>query len=106
VPGAARSGRESELADMLGGVHPRRYNPAGFRGPSAAWAQWAQIAPDVGIQTQSVLGGLKDRTASANRAASRQVHESTGRSAGNGSLMRTVPLVLANFAATTVRRSG
>lgn len=60
-----------------------------------AWAQWAQTAPDVGIQTRSVLGGLEARTASASRVAARQVHESTGRSAGNGSLMRTAPLVLA-----------
>jgi ADP-ribosylglycohydrolase len=61
----------------------------------AAWVQWAQTAPDVGIQTRSVLSGLEARTASASRAAARQVHESTGRSAGNGSLMRTAPLVLA-----------
>ncbi|PZF66701.1 ADP-ribosylglycohydrolase family protein [Curtobacterium sp. MCPF17_047] len=60
-----------------------------------AWARWAQTAPDVGIQTRSVLGGLEARTASASRVAARQVHESTGRSAGNGSLMRTVPLVVA-----------
>jgi ADP-ribosyl-[dinitrogen reductase] hydrolase len=61
----------------------------------AAWAQWAQTAPDVGIQTQRVLSGLEARTAAASRLAARQVHESTGRSAGNGSLMRTVLLVLA-----------
>jgi ADP-ribosyl-[dinitrogen reductase] hydrolase len=61
----------------------------------AAWVQWAQTAPDVGIQTSSVLSGLEARTASASRAAARQVHESTGRSAGNGSLMRAAPLVLA-----------
>jgi ADP-ribosyl-[dinitrogen reductase] hydrolase len=60
-----------------------------------AWAQWAQTAPDVGIQTRRVLSGLEARTAAASRLAARQVHESTGRSAGNGSLMRTVPLVLA-----------
>ncbi|PZF09155.1 ADP-ribosylglycohydrolase family protein [Curtobacterium sp. MCPF17_011] len=60
-----------------------------------AWAKWALDAPDVGIQTRSVLGGLEARTASASRVAARQVHGSTGRSAGNGSLMRTVPLVLA-----------
>jgi ADP-ribosyl-[dinitrogen reductase] hydrolase len=61
----------------------------------AAWVEWAQTAPDVGIQTRSVLSGLEARTASASRVAARQVHASTGRSAGNGSLMRTAPLVLA-----------
>ncbi|QWS34905.1 ADP-ribosylglycohydrolase family protein [Curtobacterium aetherium] len=62
----------------------------------AAWVEWALTAPDVGIQTRQVLAaGLEERTAAASRVAARQVHESTGRSAGNGSLMRTVPLVLA-----------
>jgi len=60
-----------------------------------AWAQWALDAPDVGIQTREVLSGLEAWTAAASRLAARRVHESTGRSAGNGSLMRTVPLVLA-----------
>lgn len=60
-----------------------------------AWMQWALDAPDVGIQTRQVLSGLEARTAAASRLAARRVHESTGRSAGNGSLMRTVPLVLA-----------
>lgn len=59
-----------------------------------AWMQWALDAPDVGIQTRQVLSGLEARTAAASRLAARRVHESTGRSAGNGSLMRTVPLVL------------
>ena len=61
----------------------------------AAWAKWALDAPDVGIQTREVLSGLEAWTAAASRLAARRVHESTGRSAGNGSLMRTVPLVLA-----------
>ncbi|GAA1494944.1 ADP-ribosylglycohydrolase family protein [Curtobacterium herbarum] len=60
-----------------------------------AWGQWALDAPDVGIQTREVLSGLEAHTAAASRLAARRVHESTGRSAGNGSLMRTVPLVLA-----------
>ncbi|MCY1694870.1 ADP-ribosylglycohydrolase family protein [Curtobacterium sp. SL109] len=60
----------------------------------AAWADWARTAPDVGIQTRSVLAGLEARTASAARAAARLEHDQSGRSAGNGSLMRTTPLVL------------
>lgn len=61
----------------------------------AAWAAWSVNAPDVGIQTRNVLTGLEARIASVARAAARQEHEFTGRSAGNGSLMRTAPLVLA-----------
>ncbi len=60
----------------------------------AAWADWARTAPDVGIQTRSVLTGLEAHTASAARAAARLEHDQSGRSAGNGSLMRTTPLVL------------
>ncbi len=60
----------------------------------AAWAAWAQTAPDVGIQTRNVLTGLEARTAAHSRAAARQEHEYKGQSAGNGSLMRTAPLVL------------
>ncbi|MEG8036886.1 ADP-ribosylglycohydrolase family protein [Sphingomonas sp. LR61] len=61
----------------------------------AAWAAWSVNAPDVGIQTRNVLTGLEARIASVARAAARQEHEFKGRSAGNGSLMRTAPLVLA-----------
>jgi ADP-ribosyl-[dinitrogen reductase] hydrolase len=60
----------------------------------AAWADWARTAPDVGIQTRSVLTRLEARSASAARAAARLEHDQSGRSAGNGSLMRTTPLVL------------
>ncbi|MCJ1715402.1 ADP-ribosylglycohydrolase family protein [Curtobacterium sp. VKM Ac-2922] len=60
----------------------------------AAWASWAVNAPDVGIQTRNVLTGLEAHTAAHARAAARQEHEFKGQSAGNGSLMRTAPLVL------------
>ncbi|WIE66209.1 ADP-ribosylglycohydrolase family protein [Curtobacterium sp. MCLR17_036] len=72
-------------------------DPAGgsaLDGLVAAWADWARTAPDVGIQTRNVLTGLEARVASAARAAARQEHEYKGQSAGNGSLMRTAPLVL------------
>ena len=54
-------------------------------------------AKDVGIQTSSVLRtarwlGLNAHTA---REASAALHERTGRTAGNGSLMRTAPVALA-----------
>ncbi len=62
------------------------------------WHQWSLTAKDVGIQTGSVLsaasrGGVI--TAARARALSADLHERTGRTAGNGSLMRTAPLALA-----------
>ncbi len=61
------------------------------------WDEWMHDAKDVGIQTSTVLRtahwlGLHARTA---REASAALHERTGRTAGNGSLMRTAPLALA-----------
>src|SRR5690242_4709901 len=61
------------------------------------WHEWMQTAKDVGIQTSQVLraagsAGLSARTA---REASAALHNRTGRTAGNGSLMRTVPVALA-----------
>lgn len=76
----------------------------------ARWAGWATDAADVGTQTRQVLaavtvGGARgtgagsgrgaDGAAGQARAAARQVHEATGRSGGNGSLMRTAPVALA-----------
>ncbi len=78
--------------------HPRRggdpADESSLDGLVAAWAAWAQTAPDVGIQTRNVLTGLEARTAAHSRAAARQEHDFKGQSAGNGSLMRTAPLVL------------
>ena len=61
------------------------------------WHKWSHNAKDIGIQTSNVLRaahwlGLNARTA---REASAALHERTGRTAGNGSLMRTAPLALA-----------
>jgi len=61
------------------------------------WGEWMHDAKDVGVQTSSVLRaahrlGLTARTA---REASSALHKRTGRSAGNGSLMRTAPVALA-----------
>ena len=61
------------------------------------WDEWMKTAKDVGIQTSSVLRaarwlGLHARNA---REAAAALHERTGRTAGNGSLMRTAPLTLA-----------
>ncbi|KQO65144.1 ADP-ribosylglycohydrolase family protein [Curtobacterium sp. Leaf261] len=60
----------------------------------AEWSDWAQDAADVGAQTRAVFGRLAANTEDAARAAAASVHDETGRSAGNGSLMRTAPLAL------------
>jgi ADP-ribosyl-[dinitrogen reductase] hydrolase len=62
------------------------------------WYDWAQSSPDVGIQTRHVLsraarGG--EITAARARKESEALHRDTGRTAGNGSLMRTAPVALA-----------
>ncbi|WP_182111881.1 MULTISPECIES: ADP-ribosylglycohydrolase family protein [unclassified Actinotalea] len=65
---------------------------------AAGWAQWAGTATDVGIQTSRVIDAASDAgqvTAAAMRAAARELHELTGRTGGNGSLMRTAPVALA-----------
>jgi len=57
-----------------------------------AWRQWARTARDVGNQTRAVLGALGPDATTADAAqAACAHHESTGRSGGNGSLMRTAP---------------
>ncbi|BBZ62531.1 ADP-ribosylglycohydrolase family protein [Mycolicibacterium monacense] len=64
----------------------------------ARWHEWSLRAKDVGIQTRSVLSAAArsgDVTASRARAESARLHERTGRTAGNGSLMRTAPAALA-----------
>jgi ADP-ribosylglycohydrolase len=65
----------------------------------ARWVGWSRTAPDVGIQTSKVLGQVLDGgvagAAAAALAASADLHERTGHTAGNGSLMRTAPVALA-----------
>ena len=62
------------------------------------WVDWATEATDVGNQTRAVLGDVVrggHLTAAAAAAAAARFHHSTGRSGGNGSLMRTAPVALA-----------
>lgn len=61
------------------------------------WFEWSHSAKDIGIQTCTVLreAARHGLTALAARTASAAFHVSTGRAAGNGSLMRTAPLALA-----------
>jgi ADP-ribosylglycohydrolase len=69
-----------------------------------AWTSWAAEAKDVGAQTSSVIAAARRLASAAGRskvhaadfsAAAADFHARTGRSAGNGSLMRTAPLALA-----------
>ena len=65
-----------------------------------AWTAWAAEAKDVGSQTSSVIHAANQRAAAAGRPevtaedfarAAQVFHKRTGRSGGNGSLMRTAP---------------
>ncbi len=61
--------------------------------------EWFARGPaDLGIQTAQVLGTAGRSASGAELAAAAQaVHDRTGRSAGNGSLMRTGPVALAHL---------
>ncbi len=59
------------------------------------WHQWAdEDGRGIGIQTVQVMHGARDRTERALLRSSEAVHTRTGRSGGNGSLMRIGPLAL------------
>ena len=59
------------------------------------WIEWASTSKDVGAQTRAVFASIRGSiTADAALAASRVNHERFGRSAGNGSLIRTGPVAL------------
>ena len=61
---------------------------------TARWAEWASTAPDVGVQTRSILSSAPTTSARDVAAAAQRHLELTGRAGGNGSLMRTAPLAL------------
>ncbi len=65
----------------------RRSWPAGSAGRRAA--------KDVGIQTRSVLSQRVGREPKPQQPPGSYLHQRTGRSGGNGSLMRTAPVALA-----------
>lgn len=67
------------------------------------WMGWAAGAKDVGTQTRAVFRAAR-RASDANdwpmdsvycRGSAEELHQRTGRTAGNGSLMRTAPVALA-----------
>jgi ADP-ribosylglycohydrolase len=67
---------------------------------AANFLRWKRDgASDIGTQTRQVLGAVSHKSgtglAAAMRDAAADLHRRTGRSAGNGSLMRTAPVALA-----------
>ncbi|MGY2743434.1 ADP-ribosylglycohydrolase family protein [Pseudarthrobacter sp. S3] len=79
-------------------------SPAALTMVVRAWTAWAAEAKDVGAQTSAVIAAARRLASAAGRsevtaadfsAAAADFHARTGRSAGNGSLMRTAPLALA-----------
>ena len=62
---------------------------------AARWSAWARDANDVGAQTRSVLQHATAPTGAALTASAEAHHRASGRSGGNGSLMRTAPVALA-----------
>lgn len=71
-------------------------DPATLAAIVAEWREWSRTSRDVGVQTRQLLGQLDDReiTEDAALAASEALHHESGRSGGNGSLMRTGPVAL------------
>lgn len=74
--------------------------PAALDRIAANFVRWAADgATDIGTQTQQVMGLVHghgdDGLGAAMRAAGEKLHRQTGRTAGNGSLMRTGPVALA-----------
>jgi len=69
------------------------------------WIEWAADAKDVGAQTSAVLSRLHiTSTEDDARAAAKAVHDASGKSAGNGSLMRIAPVALGYLADGRERR--
>lgn len=68
---------------------------------AAGFRRWYDSGPaDVGVQTRRVLGGVRAPGAAPMRAIAAGLHARTGRTAGNGSLMRTGPVALAHLGDT------
>lgn len=83
---------------------PGSSSPAPLTMLVRAWTAWASEAKDVGAQTSSVIAAARRLASAAGRSkvhpadfasAAADFHALAGRSAGNGSLMRTAPLALA-----------
>jgi ADP-ribosyl-[dinitrogen reductase] hydrolase len=118
----ALSGEPQMLGGGLGGIAPGQWSEdtemavciaevaatgADLRSAEAqeriaeGFLRWyADGPPDIGVQTRTVLAETLRRggpAAATMRAASSDLHAETGRTAGNGSLMRTGPVALAHL---------
>jgi ADP-ribosyl-[dinitrogen reductase] hydrolase len=73
--------------------------PAALDQIALGFAEWYAAGPaDVGVQTRAVLHRAgRTPTAAEMAAVAREVHDNAGRSAGNGSLMRTGAVALAHL---------
>ena len=77
------------------GFLAERSEPVGrYEAAQQRWIDWARTAKDVGAQTRAVL---RQSERLGFEGAARAFHEQNGRSAGNGSLMRTAPIGLAHL---------
>lgn len=65
-----------------------------YRSTQQRWIEWARTAKDVGAQTRAVLRNSEHL---GFEGAAQSFHDQHGRSAGNGSLMRTAPIGLAHL---------
>ncbi|GER23598.1 hypothetical protein NCCP1664_20930 [Zafaria cholistanensis] len=103
LPASCSNPARPETEDDAGALLP---DDARLSAMVDGWRDWAQDAKDVGAQTRAVLGRAgrlvgtagpsgEVTPAQAARTAAREHHEANGRSAGNGSLMRTAPLAVA-----------
>lgn len=85
--------RAAEAAAADGGTLVDRLDDV-----ARGWADWARTANDVGAQTGAVLEAAAragEVTGTGLTRAADEHHAATGRSGGNGSLMRTAPVALA-----------
>jgi ADP-ribosylglycohydrolase len=75
-------------------------SPAALDAVAERFLRWYDDKPaDIGIQTRHVLSATtrRDRSAQTMTGFATALHAQTGRTAGNGSLMRTAPVALAHL---------
>ncbi|HVM26506.1 MAG TPA: ADP-ribosylglycohydrolase family protein, partial [Mycobacteriales bacterium] len=102
-------GQWSDDTEMAMAVARVTATGADLRSPEAlddvarGFLEWHAGGPaDIGIQTRRILGGASrthtdERPAALLGRLAAELHEQTGRTAGNGSLMRTGPVALAHL---------
>jgi ADP-ribosyl-[dinitrogen reductase] hydrolase len=70
-------------------------DPATMDGVAATWYEWSRNAKDVGIHTSEMMAAAPEPITAAGLAETAAAKFAAGRaSAGNGTLMRTAPIVL------------